>query len=403
MKEPTETFLALENKRKEVFSLIQRLRQDKKINPVPATEGDIVLDVLTGIPFVAGTLNRIKNASIAVKSLVTLDNSLTYRDISLPAPVGSLPLASQTFQHLGAIAAVANFLSIPLVFLASSILGKPAPLTLTRLGEWLYSGVLLGLTILPFIFPPLAPILMIVSVALGFLSSIYFLNQFIREKRQIESTLPVLQGEVELLEATIDENNRLHNEFLADLESRIPMASSEELDQDVKTLNTLQSFLDELYQQRNVLVNRKENLRQQDAVLTDANLTDKAFAFSISSILLIAIPMSIFFPPIGFIMFNTAFVAAGVYTLGRLLTPVFFALKDALMRKLGLDTTHLTGTAPTDAPVQFYKTSNPIDKPDLVEPLHEQSPLSPRKKSTVKFDVEPDKVEEKSADFKKTV
>lgn len=391
---------ALAQKRDDVRSLIKKLRQDKKINPALAIESDVVLDVLTGIPFVAGILNRFKNASVSVKSLATFDNSLTHRDISIPAPVDKIPLVSQTFQYLGVISAVTNFLSLPLVFLASSILGKPAPLTLSRLGEWLYSGVLLVLTILPFIFPPLAPILLIVSVALGFLSSIYFLKQFTSEKRQIKSTLPVLQGEFELLEATIEENNRVHNQFLVDLESRISLASSDELDQDVITLNTLQSFSDELYQQRNVLAETKEKLRQQDTMLTDADLVDKAFAVSISSILLIAIPISIFFPPIGFIIINTVIVAAGLYTLGRILTPVFFALKDALMRKLGLEANNETIASSTKAPAQFYETSKPTVESDLIQPLHRKPPLPSCEKSAVKVEVELDIVEDDSTKFK---
>lgn len=82
--------------------------------------------------------------------------------------------AGNGFQWAGLGLALIDFFRIPLIYLAALLIGQKPPITLNKNARWLYSTVLLVLTIISLTVPAAAPPIALVTAILGFGCSVFY-------------------------------------------------------------------------------------------------------------------------------------------------------------------------------------------------------------------------------------
>lgn len=308
---------AMDAKREILKSLAEKIEADRKNPPEPetASERSIILDILSKIPFIAKLMHRLKGGSTATYALATVDNPADLATASIiPAPIANVSVLRGIFVNTGLIAAIAEFIELPIVYISSWMLGKPCPVSMTDLGEWVYSGVLLGLTILAIAFPPAAPVVLGVSIVLGLIASVHSYINFIAQENEVKTLLMEIPQQIANVQARIKElDQKIKNSL-----SLIDSASIEQL-------NQLEEYLSALTQAEKECLDLKakqQELNQKLEIFDNAHYLDKVVGISFSLIALIGFGFIAAGTPVGWVILSAISAVGLAYTVVRLLSPL---------------------------------------------------------------------------------
>lgn len=333
-KKPTRIFSDDRHLDKTIKASVQKALAPRKIQPEPTTATGIIIAIMSKIPSLARLLNRVKNFNNSAYTLVTLSAEAK----SIPFP-NSNTAVELTYNNLGIISAALNFLVIPLSFLASMVLKKPSPIKLTTIGEFLYSAVILGLTIAAAAAPLAAPIIGAALTLLGFGYSIYLLANFVKDRDSTEKELQKIQGNITATKQEIDNEKEALIKLLQTLpkkgqDPKITMAVVE------KT-----KHIEMLYTKQTELVTQELELKEKITAYNDSVLLNYCVGFATSCAMLTGIVVGFFFPPIGVSIAALATVIGVGYMLSKTIHSAF----ETLARNFSPATTAAEQAAPTQS------------------------------------------------------
>lgn len=321
--------------------------------PQPAPEESVLLDILSKIPFIARLIHRLSRGSSSAYALATLDPADIATTTIIPEPIANVVALRWAYSNTGLIAAIANFIELPLMYFGSWMLGKPNPVTMTVLGEWAYSIVLLGLTILSLAFPPAAPFVLGVSVFLGFITSVYYYKKFIDQEHEVQGSLLEMSSKIENSESKI----RDLEQKIKDLLNGIDFASIENLNELDDHFSNLSGAENELMELRV----KQQELTQKAALFSSAHLMDRVVGLGFSTMAVIGFGLLITGTPAGWIVLSAVSALALLYTVGQLVSPLVVKLVSKLS----------SPKPQTEAPSPEEIIINGLDYEDTLDPQSE--------------------------------
>lgn len=294
------------------LNAIAKDAQKKTIESIrKISDNELIIIMLQQIPVFSNLLNRVKLFSNSAYTLATL--STEAQSLPLPSTIKASPSLIKVLDNLGLIAAIANFIELPMLFLASRILKKPSPATLTKFGEWMYSAVILGLTITALAAPITAPVIAAASVLLGFGYSVYIYYSFLTNRKK--TSLEYRSNNTQI--------NDIHAELTAlknqmkQLEEQLNAAQEEDIIQYSQLIPEKANKIDEKINLMTALMKKKMLLLQKIKTFSDARFLDHCVALAIAGVLVSGVFLSLFFPPLGFLVITTATALGAGYALSR--------------------------------------------------------------------------------------
>lgn len=348
--------------------------------PIISSEEHIIIQILLKIPILTSLLNQFKIGSNAAYTIATLNKGFSYKEVVFPEPINQ-PVLTDTYQNMGLIASAYNVINLPLLFIASRLLGKPIPVKLSNLGQWLYSIECFFLMLTAILFPPAAIIISILFSTFGLTSGLYFLNQFSKVKLNAIKEIKTVEKEMTIIEIIIDQQTKELDKQIELIEGKLNEVSLEEINTKQQQLEKLISILTHSTQQLNLLSHKKAELDVQIQTMNDAYLLDKSVGTSLALAALLGFILSFAFPPVGLVALNTVFFLSAVYFLGRIATPSLVKLKMFFLDHLGLkEEVHQAPEAEithNNAMQQLVKLSTTIEKKSLASQANSQSSISP--------------------------
>jgi hypothetical protein len=238
--------------------------------------------------------------------------------------------------HLGGlVVAVFDFVRIPLIYLAAFLLNEKIPFKLDNNARWIYSGFLLGLAITALFTPPVVvSIIAFVGAGTGLALGLFLLGRTIhqrymlgRERRSLMREIGREQEEMELIQ---DEAKNLEN-LLAD---------AKEEQQIIEILEEI-AILQERYNSQKAVLEKLKNkqlhLEQEIKRVGMMRVIDKTIGVGLTSLTIIGLVVTLFFPPVGLWMLAGVAIAGGAYLLGRLATPLLLSLGSWVINKFKTD------------------------------------------------------------------
>lgn len=348
---------------------------------ITSSEEHVIIQILLKIPILTSLLNQFKIGCNAAYTIATLNNNFAYKEIILPQPINQ-PILTDSYQNMGLIASAYNVLNLPLLFIASRILGKPIPIKLTKLAQWFYSIECFALMLTALLFPPAAIIISILFSTLGLTSGLYFLNQFSKVKRNAIKETKIVEKEIIFFETMISQQMKELEKQVEIIEAKLNEASLEEVNISQQRLENLLSILAHSTQQFNLLVNKKDSLERQIQTMNDTYLLDKSVGTSLALVALLGFILSFVFPPVGFIVLNTVFFLSASYFIGRIATPSLLKLKTFFLEYLGLKEKVPQAQAPeaeithNNAMQHLAKLTTTIDKKSIASQTDSQASIA---------------------------
>lgn len=366
---------SLNELKNEIDAAIHFLHLEKKQS---TKEGSAILSVLMETPVLANLLNRIKMANDAVYSLATLDNTLQYRTLNLPAQLNNLPTIPTTYYNIGLIATILNFVTLPLIYIASLVLRKPSPVKLTPTAQWLYSGLLLALTVIALIFPPSAIIIGGISTVLAFGSSIYFWDKFNKEKTKTRHKIITATEEIKMLLEVINKQKNEIEKIISKIQNNLENATDEQISLFRDALANNMLILSIPLEQLEKINKQKDELENEYRAMNNLTALDQAFGVSFAITALLGFLISFIAPPIGFVALNTVFFLGVIYGLCRLIVPqlsgLYKKISDFFKKSKQEEATLPSEATPELA--QEKKVSPPVYTPifqkNVTQPEHEK-------------------------------
>ncbi|MDR3502303.1 MAG: hypothetical protein P4L79_06935 [Legionella sp.] len=270
--------------------------------------------LLKRIPFVS---QFVKNASELGEQAIHVGNSFTeIPGLKTPSHLG------HGFHWGGAALAALDFLLIPMIYLSSYIYGEKVPFTLNNNARWMYSGVLLGLTLTSILVPAAAPIgLVLGGVSIGLSSfllgkAIYERYHLGKERKALATEIVKAEGEMSLLQ----EQAKIVQESLA------RATTKEEQQALCAQVNVLKKQYDEQKNKITGLKEREALVNEKIKKLEFIHILDKGLGVGFASLAMVGLVLSLFFPAIGFPILAGVGVASAAYLSARIFGPL---LRDA--------------------------------------------------------------------------
>ncbi|MDI9819063.1 MULTISPECIES: hypothetical protein [unclassified Legionella] len=303
-------FEGQEIRKQRLLQGLQSMQQKPDFKPQPLSENSVFLALLNKVPLLSGFLRNIDNSGKSLSKLAIVHGHVTH----------ATKVAGSGFQWGSLGLAIIDFVRIPIIYLAASLLrseGQKSPITLSRNARLLYSSVLLGLTITAIAVPALAAPIAVVAASLGFATSVFLLGKHFYDRAQLKKALNKIPAEIadkeaELtdlqvkaagLERTIKEGNANFNEMeteFKDLEQRFRAKAKE---------------IQELY-------DKQLHLQQKLEKMNSGKVADRCMAIGLSALAVIGVGLALAFPPIGLGIVAGSAVLGGAYVIGRLALPL---------------------------------------------------------------------------------
>lgn len=290
------------------------MQEEVEYELTPLTERSLLALAFRRIPFMARFLPAARGAGGAIATIGEQVNSMRHSEINQAISRGF---------HFGSMALSAlDFLRIPAMYIAAYVLGEKIPFTLNNNVRWLYSGVLLGLTLAAFLVPGAAPVIGLVAAGLALSDAIYTLGkmfyegvQLRKERKQVKAA--IIEAEAEMIEL---------QEQAGYLEGLLKNATNrEEILALREQVNLLHQEYDQQKQKLVALKNRELHVEQKIAKMDTMHVIDRAMGFSLAIFSTVAAVLAMAFPPLaaamGVALLTTALTGAA-YTLGRLIVPL---------------------------------------------------------------------------------
>ena len=283
--------------------------EEERTHPAPVS-------LLHRIPFLS---RFIKNAGELGNEVMQLGASVTTFRQSVPDSVLS------GFQFGAVALAALDFILIPIVYLSAFILNQKVPISLNNNARWMFSSILLGLTLTAVLVPVTAPIIALVTAGLTLGLSSFLLGKSLYERYQLAKEHKVIRV---LMDSAEDEMQRIQDDAKY-LESALNGVDDAD-----------EAFLAELYNESQVLQERyaaqkklitelkikeaeiKEQIKKVDII----HVTDKAVAVAFAAIAVVGFVVALFIPPVGLGILAGVSVASMAYITVRIAKPLFKSL-----------------------------------------------------------------------------
>lgn len=223
----------------------------------------------------------------------------------------------------GTALSIINCIRIPMIYLAAYIVGEKVPFTLTRKAEWLYSGVLLALTITALAAPITAPVIAIVAAGIGCVVSVMTMGKAIYQRSKYRSELEKITA---IIAIKTSELRALHEKTLA-LEKKLIQAirqeNNEEKEQILPDMDNLKALFEAKFKETKDelqdLYNQKFSCEKKLEKKSIGAVLGKGLGLVISAFAVIGLSLSLAFPFIGLPMFAASSLTGLILMGGQVL------------------------------------------------------------------------------------
>jgi hypothetical protein len=291
----------------------EEMKKMLSFKPTPAPKEATILTLLHKIPFLAGLLDSADDVGLSASGLAEIQGH-------------AAEAVGKGFQVAGVALAAINFIRIPAIYLAATIIGEKPPITLTNNAEWIYSSVLLGLTISALTIPGAAPIIVLTAASLGLGVSVLTMARTLYNRYQFSKELKQVEQDIA---SETKELNELHSKTL---ELEKALLTAEQTGSTAEQLSPLRNELDattqqfkSLFQEKNqtlqTLYDKKFDLEQKVKKNNTTAVMDKGIGIVISTIAVAGFALSLFFPPLGIALITGAAISGLAYLIGRTTFP----------------------------------------------------------------------------------
>ncbi|HAT8642887.1 TPA: hypothetical protein JBB11_12110 [Legionella pneumophila subsp. pneumophila] len=224
-----------------------------------------------------------------------------------------------------------DFLRIPIIYLSAYLLGEEVPVNLSNNAKWLYSAVLLGLTITALAVPVAAPYIAFAAAGLSFGVGTFLLGKTLYERYQLGRERKKLKAEIIREE---DEMLKIQDKA-KHLESLLQSADNEEqIAAILYEISVVQENYNRQKKQIQGLKNEELQLEQQIKNLDTMKVVDRTVAVALSALTIAALAVTLFFPPVGGGMLAGIAILGGAYFVARVSSPLVKATAIWLYNKL---------------------------------------------------------------------
>lgn len=242
--------------------------------PAPISDDDLTLAILNGIPFFNSLLKRTTGAFSASATLAK--NAGKTSDTVLKA--------GQMTPIIGIALNTVDFIRIPLLYLATFVLGRKPPFTRLNNARWLYAAVALGFCVTALVMPGIAMIIGIAAAAFSVAGGVITLGRILYQYNQDKKALaanPAYKIErlaEQLNQACVDKNSLPIHQLSKEIEML-----------NVECLRYL-GGLKALYNEKYIL---------EEKIKVEAEVIDTIIEIAFSAAAVTGAVISLFFPPVG--------------------------------------------------------------------------------------------------------
>ncbi|ASQ44835.1 AAA family ATPase [Legionella clemsonensis] len=303
------------------IEILKRLQEmhDTRLRGRPLPDKVIILLLLKKLPILSNFFHGVNGTGTSISKLVVVQGHA----------VSVAETAGKGFQWAGLGLALIDFFRIPLIYLAALLIGQEPPVTLNKNARWLYSTVLLTLTIIALAIPAAAPPIALVTAILGLGCSVFLLVKHVREYLQIQKTLREVDDEIKPQEERFKHLQTLAKALQAKIEKE-----PENFKQFIEEFAELEISYNRLKHELQLLYDKQLQFSQKSARMNIASVIDKTLAIGVSAFAVIGLAVSLAFPVIGLGIVAASAALVSAYILARILTPPAINLVKWLINKL---------------------------------------------------------------------
>ncbi|HHT0592687.1 TPA: hypothetical protein ACTXXA_003608 [Legionella anisa] len=311
------------------ISLAEEMSRKVQIIPEPPEQKKFILRLLIEkIPLLSGLLQSLGSSGTATTALIK----------SLGNTSHALQGASAGFHYAGLGVAAVNFVRIPLIYFFALIARERVPFTLSNNARWAYSALTLGLTLTAILVPAAAPPIGLALASLTLILSLVSIGNMIYKRYTIQKSLRETTENIKTKESYLEEmqkNARLLifklkklNKNDQDYEERAKTICEE-----IKELNAKYEIAkDELQKLHNKKLEDEQTLKG----LGTAAFMDRGVAAALTSVVIIGLALSFFFPPVGLGIVAGSAGLGALYVVTRVAVSLLAPIVSAQLKKLGL-------------------------------------------------------------------
>ncbi|MCE0722175.1 MULTISPECIES: hypothetical protein [Legionella] len=300
----------------EEFSAAYLRKKIKSMKGIKTSPKSIASSILRMLPFFNKFMDSVDGSGSAITHMVQVAGHVS----------DSTASASTGFHVIKLVTSILDFIYIPCIYLGAYITKQESPITLSRNARFLYSAVILGLTITAIAYPPAAPIIALVTSIAALALSVITLAKLYYKRYELKDQLAEIEKKIESKKNVI---NYLIDD-LENLETKAKKAKKEgkveeytSLEEDIRNarkeikadLNTLQK-----------LYNEQEECKQKIEKLGTMAVVDRAVGITFASIAFIGAAFCLFLPPVGFGILAATASLALAYVIGRVTYPLLKSL-----------------------------------------------------------------------------
>ncbi len=273
-----------------------------KYKPRTTADENFIFILLNKIQFFNNFLRRIYGSSAAITHLTQRDGETP---VSILNAVKGTPIVGITLS-------VVNFFEIPLIYIAATVLNKKIPFTISNNAKWLYSSVLLALSIAAFAVPGVGAVLAVAAASIVLTVGLITLGKILYEYNQnkkILATNPVAQKEryvMQLLDARKNKKISLISVLIEEIERinlDLPIEEAE-----------IQALYSEKY-------SLEKNIR------IEAEALDTGVGIVLSTVAVVGTVISLFFTPVGSFILSVVALAGLAFAIGQIAAHYFSTAK----------------------------------------------------------------------------
>lgn len=307
-------------------NLAEEMSMKVQITPVPPEQKKFILRLLINkIPLLSGFLQSLGSSGTATTALIK----------SLGNTSQALQGASAGFQYAGLGVAAVNFVRIPLIYFFALIAGDPPPFTLSNNARWAYSALLLGLTLTAILVPAAAPPIALAMASLSLILSLVSIGNMIYKRYTIKKSLRETNEKIKVQEDLLEEmqeNAKLLSKKLKELDEN-DEENAKAICKEIEDLNYKYEIKKAKLQE---LSNKKLEDEKTLKGLGTAAFMDRGVTAALTSVAIIGLALSLFFPPVGLGIVAGSAGLGALYVVGRVAIALLAPIVSAQIKKLGL-------------------------------------------------------------------
>lgn len=300
----------------EEFSAAYLRKKLKSMKGTKASPKSIASSILRMLPFFNKFMDSVDGSGSAITHMVQVAGHVS----------NSTKSASTGFHVIKLVTSILDFIYIPCIYLGAYITKQESPITLSRNARFLYSAVILGLTITAIVFPPSAPIIALVTSIAALGLSVITLAKLYYKRYELKDQLAQIEQGIEskkkLINYLIDDLENLETKAkISKKEGRLEEYTSleEEIRNTRKEIKTYLNVFKKLYDDQ-------EQCKQKIERLGTMAVIDRTVGIAFASFAFIGAAVCIFLPPVGFGILAATASLALAYVIGRVTYPLLKSL-----------------------------------------------------------------------------